>query len=191
MSNQIYTTVQDATDTLKGVSTLQPGSGDIKGICLNGSSLRSDMQAQEPICIGADEKGLINFEAGQNVALEAIKNGLRISSTGGGAAGFNTIIIRDESTVSRIAQDKTIYIINNINPIKSSFWLPETAKVGFVFIVIGIRGGFTIGRNPNVTQYLKFKDRETDELISGQNYSDAIITCYEENVRFKWLLFSE
>lgn len=193
MSNQIITTVRDATQTEKGVSTLQTGSGDVKGICLNGTSFRSDSKKADPICIGADENGLVNFEAGQNIGLEAITNGLRISSTGGGGGDPNLVIISDKSTISRVAQDKTIYIINMKSPVKARLNLPAKTRLGFWFACIGIRGGFEIGTTTaSNTQYLKFKDQEvTTYLVSGADYTDCIILCYEEDVRYKWLLFRE
>lgn len=190
MSNQIITTVRDATETDKGVSVLQPGTGDIKGICLNPNLFYFQNGNADPICIGADENGLVNFEAGDNVTLEAIEHGLRISSKGGGGTDPNIITIRDESTQTRIAQDRTIYIINNINSVKATLELPATARLGFWFRVIGIKGGCTIAISASSNQALKWKgDNNQSTLVTDNEWEDFYIFCYEANVNFKWLTF--
>lgn len=190
MSNQIITTVRDATSTEKGVSTLQTGSGDVKGICLNTSASRSDNA--DPICIGADENGLVNFEAGQNIGLEAIKNGVRISSTGGGSGGEpNYIIIKDSESITRTAENNTIYVIQNTFG-KAQFIMPETAKIGWWFGVIGITWGFLI-RTGNDNQAIFYNGKEytgTGQPISTEeDWWDAKITCYEANIKFKLRFF--
>lgn len=128
MSNQIFTTVQDATDTLKGVS--------IKG------------SSTDP----------------------------------------NIIMIRDDSTITRIAEDRTIYIIENTKPVKSTLELPVTARLGFWFQVIGIHDGCNIIISQGSEQTLKFKNKDNEKILTTEyGWDDFFIVCYEENKRFKWL----
>lgn len=191
MSNKIITTVRDATETEKGVSILQkqPGTGDIKGICLNPNSFYFQNGNSAPICIGADENGLVNFEAGDNVTLEAIKNGLKISSKSG-SADPKIVMISDDTTITRIAEDRTIYIIENTKPVKSTLELPPTARLGFWFEVINIHDGCNIIISREGGQTLKFKDSDNEKSLTTRNgWDDFFIVCFEENKRFKWLTF--
>jgi hypothetical protein len=192
VSNKIITTVRDATETEKGVSILQPGAGDIKGICLNPNLFYFQNGKADPICIGADENGLINFEAGDNVTLEAIEHGLRISAkTGGGGDKPNYIVIKDGESISREAQNNTIYIIQNTFG-KAQFYMPETAKIGWWFGVMGITWGFLI-RTGNDNQAIFYNGKEytgTGQSISTEeDWWDAKITCYEANTKFKLRFF--
>lgn len=190
MSNQIITTVRDATETEKGVSILQPGTGDVKGICVNGTSFYSNGKA-EPTCIVPNEDGLVNFEAGDNIELVEIPNGVRISSRSGGGGSPQYITIKDGESISREAQNNTIYIIQNTFG-KAQFYMPETAKIGWWFGVMGITWGFLI-RTGNDNQAIFYNGKEytgTGQSISTEeDWWDAKITCYEANTKFKLRFF--
>ena len=101
----------------------------------------------------------------------------------------NIIIISDDSTITRVAQDRTIYVIKNTGA-KAILKLPAKARLGFWFRVIGISGGCYININESGNQKIKWKNNNDEEsLVTDEEWQDFIIVCYEEDVRFKWLTF--
>ena len=101
----------------------------------------------------------------------------------------NVIVIQDIVTITRTAQDRTIYIVKNTNA-KAVLKLPAQARLGFWFRVIGISGGYYVNINEVGNQKIKYKDKNDESsLLSDNEWRDAEIICYEENVRFKWLTF--
>lgn len=101
----------------------------------------------------------------------------------------NIIVIEDTVTITRTAQDRTIYIVKNTNA-KAILKLPAQARLGFWFKVIGISGGYYVNINESGNQKIKYKDKNDESsLLSDNEWRDAEIICYEENVRFKWLTF--
>ena len=166
-------------------------TGDITNVCLENPTFSEGKLAAEPVCIPPDANGSFKFTSDSSITLTPIPNGLHITATGGGGGSdWNIIKIRDETSETRIAQDKTIYIINNINPVKATLQLPATARLGFWFRVIGINGGCNINTNVSGGQFLKWKDNNSEStLVSDDGWQDFYIFCYEENVRFKWLTF--
>lgn len=180
-------TVKDATSTQKGVSVL----GDIKGICVNPNSFFSQNANADPVCIGADKDGLVNFEAGDNVDIQAITNGVKISAKGGGGGGKpNYIVIKDGESISREAQNNTIYIIQNTFG-KAQFYMPPTAEIGWWFGVIGITWGFLV--RPIDGQAIFYNGTEhtgNQGIPTEQDWYDAIVVCYEANTKFKLRFFN-
>lgn len=167
-------------------------TGDITNVCLDNSSAADGKLAAEPVCIPPDANGSFRFASDSSITLTPIPNGLHISATGGGGGSdWNIITISDETSETRIAQDMTIYIIDNINPVKAQLELPAIAKKGFKFRVRGIKGGCIIKTSAQVQQYLKYKDNnDQTNLVTDNDWEDFEIFCYEENIRFKWLTFS-
>jgi hypothetical protein len=165
--------------------------GDIRNICVDSLSDSEGTLQAEGTCILPDENGSFKFTSDSSVTITPIPNGLNISVPGGGGGSdWKTIIIRDESTQTRIAEDKTFYVINNINDVKAQLELPPTAKVGFRFMVIGINGGCRIQISVSGGQFLKYKGNNNEStLITDESWQDLEIFCYEENTRFKWLTY--
>lgn len=165
--------------------------GDIRNICVDSSSNTEDTLQAEGVCILPDENGSFKFTSDSSVTLTPIENGLKISVPGGGGGSdWKTIIIRDEATQTRIAEDKTFYVINNINDVKAQLELPPIAKVGFRFKVIGVNGGCRIQVSVSGNQFLKYQSNNNEtSLVTDNSWQDVEIFCYEENTRFKWLTF--
>lgn len=124
-----------------------------------------------------------------NLDATPTQKGVSIKS---GATDPNIIMIRDDTTITRIAEDRTIYIIENTKPVKSTLELPANARLGFWFLVINIHDGCNIIISREGGQKIKFQNHNNEKrLTTRYGWNDFIIICFEENKRFKWLTFGD
>lgn len=202
MVSKSKVTAKDATTDQKGVSLLSTDQKTIVGedsaSNVTPSSLKAKLgdQTVGKIAVGAGIDQVIKWvtalssDNSISITYNPETGTIDFKATGSGGDP-NIIMISDETTITRIAEDRTIYIIENTKPVRSTLELPAATRLGFWFRVINIHDGCNVIISQSGGQTLKYRDTDNNTSLStNSGWDDVTIFCFEENKRFKWLTFA-
>lgn len=164
--------------------------GEVKTICLNSSFSPLKLQAHG-ICINPDKNGNFNLEAGSNIILTSIENGVKIESSGVGGVGGEALPLINVSD-GRTLTINTKHVVFPWDDENSVLYLPDVKEypLGTIIEIKSIgKGTYKIQQkdkqciyhyNENTTLgskgYLQSRDNGTGNWIQLVITNDTIKT---------------